>query len=149
MQKKTVLITGCSQGGLGEALVRAFHEKGYYVFATLRNTAKAGTLAELDDVEILELEVTSVDSIQEAAQAVSKRTNGTLDVLVNNAGADFVFPLLDVNLDDAKRLYDLNVWSIVATAQAFTPLLLKTHGTIANICSTAACMPFAWAGTFT
>lgn len=58
---------------------------------------------------ILELEVTSQTSIKECAQEVEKRTGGTLDVLVNNAGADFVIPLLDTSIDEAKKLYDLNV----------------------------------------
>lgn len=144
--KKTVLITGCSQGGIGEHLCRVFHEKGYYVFATLRSPAKAGSLSQLEHLEVVPLEVTSAESIQSAAATVAKRTNGSLDVLVNNAGADFVTPLLDVNLDEAKRLYDINVWSIVATAQAFAPMLIKAKGTMCNISSTAACMPFAYAG---
>lgn len=144
--KKTVLITGCSQGGIGEAMCRVFHEKGYYVFATLRNPAKAGSLSQLENLEIVPLEVTSAESIQLAAAAVAKRTNGSLDVLVNNAGADFVTPLLDVNLDEAKRLFDVNVWSIVGVTQAFAPMLIKSKGTVCNISSTAACMPFAYAG---
>ncbi|KAK0625508.1 putative short-chain dehydrogenase/reductase [Bombardia bombarda] len=148
LSKKTVLITGCSQGGLGEALARAFLAKDFYVFATLRNVAKAGPLATLENVEILPLEATSVESIQAAAQAVAKRTGGSLDVLVNNAGADFVMPLLDVPIDEAKKLFDLNVWSILATTQAFTPMLVKAKGSICNIISTAACMSFAYAGIY-
>ncbi|KAH6655889.1 putative short-chain dehydrogenase/reductase [Truncatella angustata] len=148
MQRKTALITGCSEGGLGEALAKAFVDRGFYVFATLRNTAKAGVLAQLENVAIIELEATSAESAQTAAKIVSKQTNGALDVLVNNAGADFVIPLLDVNLDDAKKLYDLNVWSILAMSQAFAPLLIKATGSICNICSTAACMPFAYAGIY-
>lgn len=146
LQKKTALITGCSQGGIGEALVRAFAAKGFHVFATLRNTSKAGKLAQMDGVEILQLDVSSTEPIKQAAKIVTERTDGALDVLVNNAGQDFVMPLLDASLDDVKRLYDINVWSILATTQSFAPLLIKPKGTLCNICSTAACMPFAYAG---
>lgn len=38
--KNFVLITGCSAGGIGAGLAEVFREKGYHVFATLRNTAK-------------------------------------------------------------------------------------------------------------
>ncbi|KAK8128646.1 short-chain dehydrogenases/reductase [Apiospora sp. TS-2023a] len=138
--KKTVLITGCSSGGIGESLCKVFQEKGWHVFATLRNPAKAGSLAQLENLEALPLEA--------AADAVAKRTNGSLDVLVNIAGQDFVTPLLDVDLDEAKRLYDVNVWSIVGVTQAFAPMLVKSRGTVCNVSSTAACMPFAYAGIY-
>jgi 1-acylglycerone phosphate reductase len=146
MAKKIVLITGCSTGGIGAAMTKAFTNQGYHVFATLRNTSKAGSLAQMPDVEILQLEVTSPKSIEECVLGVQKRTGGTLDILVNNAGADFVMPLLDVSIEEAKKLYDVNVWSILALTQAFAPLLIKAKGTVCNISSIAATMPLAWSG---
>lgn len=146
MAKKTVLITGCSEGGIGAAMTKAFTDQGYHVFATLRNTSKAGSLAQMANVEIVQLEVTSLESISQCVLEVLKRTGGTLDILVNNAGADFVMPLLDASIDEAKKLYDVNVWSILATTQAFAPLLIKAKGTVCNISSTAATMPLTWSG---
>lgn len=146
MAKKTVLITGCSDGGIGAAMTKAFVDQGYHVFATLRNTSKAASLAQMANVEILQLEVTSADSIEQCVLEVQKRTDGTLDILVNNAGADFVIPLLDASIEEAKKLYDVNVWSILATTQAFAPLLIMAKGTICNISSTAATMPLTWSG---
>lgn len=148
MAKKTALITGCSEGGIGAAMTRVLREKGFHVFATLRNLSKAGSLAQLDDVEILELDVTSKESIDKCAKAVEKRTGGTLDVLINNAGADYVTPLLDVSIDDAKRFYDLNVWSVLGVTQAFAPMLIRAKGVVCSHSSIAAIMPLAWSGTF-
>lgn len=108
IKKKTALITGCSDGGLGAAMCRALLEKDYHVFATLRNTSKAGTLTTLSDVEILELDVTSEESIAQCAEAVRQRTGGTLDMLVNNAGRDYVTPLLDADIKKAKKFFDVN-----------------------------------------
>lgn len=146
MAKKTVPITGCSDGGIGAAMSKAFTDQGYHVFATLRNTSKAAPLAQMADVEILQLEVTSSESIKQCVLQVQKRTGDTLDVLVNNAGADFVIPLLDASIEEAKKLYDVNVWSILATTQAFAPLLIKAKGIVCNISSVAATMPLAWSG---
>jgi 1-acylglycerone phosphate reductase len=146
MAKRTVLITGCSAGGIGATMTKAFADLDYHVFATLRDTAKAGSLAQMANVEILQLEVTSRESIEQCVLDVQKRTGGTLDVLVNNAGADFVIPLLDTSIEEAKKLYDVNVWGILATTQAFAPLLIKAKGTVCNISSIAATMPPAWAG---
>jgi 1-acylglycerone phosphate reductase len=146
ISRKSVFITGCSEGGYGEALTKVFQQKGYHVFATVRDPSKAGAIAQLDNVDVLTLEVTSTESVQQAAQIVAKATNGTLDVLINNAARDFVVPLLDVSLDEAKKLYDVNVWGILATTQAFAPMLIKAKGTVCNMTSTAACMPFAYGG---
>ncbi|KAH8889223.1 NAD(P)-binding protein [Thozetella sp. PMI_491] len=148
MAAKSVLITGCSTGGLGAGMAKVFLEKGFHVFATLRSVAKAGELAELDNVEVLELDVTSRESIKRCAKVVEKRTGGMLDVLVNNAGADFVIPLLDVSVDEAKRLYDTNVWSMIHMVQVFAPLLIKAKGAICNIISTASLLPLVWSSIY-
>ncbi|KAI0531658.1 putative short-chain dehydrogenase/reductase [Xylaria digitata] len=148
MNKKTVLITGCSDGGIGSTLARRFSAKGYHVFATLRNVSKAASLVDVDSIEILELEVTSRESISACAAKVNQRTNGTLDILINNAGADFVVPFLDVDVDEAKRLYDVNVWSIMLVTQAFAPLLIKAQGCVANFGSILSEMPLAWSSVY-
>lgn len=146
MSKKTVLITGCSEGGIGAALAKAFHAKGYHVYATLRNTSKAGSLENIDGIEISTLDVTKQDSIERCVQEIKTKSGGTLDVLVNNAGADCTMPLLDVSLEEAKALYDLNVWGVLAVTQAFAPMLIKARGTLVNINSVAAQMILAWGG---
>lgn len=82
---KSVLITGCSEGGIGDALAKEFHTKGLRVFATARNLK---SIAHLKDVgmETLPLDVTSSSSIAEAVKSVEAATGGSLDFLVNNSG---------------------------------------------------------------
>ena len=55
MPEKTALITGCSHGGLGAAMAKAYHARGFKVFATVRDIAKAGYLAEIQGIEISNL----------------------------------------------------------------------------------------------
>lgn len=65
------------------------------------------------------------------AACVSKLSS--LDILVNNAGAEFLMPVSDISIPEAKKLFDLNVWSYIAMTQAFLPLLLKSSkGMIVN-----------------
>ena len=45
--KRTVLITGCSEGGMGAALAVAFHKAGLHVYATARELSKMAGLASL------------------------------------------------------------------------------------------------------
>jgi NAD(P)-dependent dehydrogenase (short-subunit alcohol dehydrogenase family) len=136
--KRTVLITGCSDGGLGAALAIAFHEAGLHVYATARNPSKMTTLSS-PGIEILTLDVLSDSSIASCASKLS-----SLDILVNNAGVEFLMPVSDFSIPDAKNLFDLNVWSYIAMTQAFLPLLLKSKGMIVNQTSvgSAAVLPF-------
>jgi NAD(P)-dependent dehydrogenase (short-subunit alcohol dehydrogenase family) len=147
MREKTVLITGCSQGGIGASLVKAFHSRGYHVFATLRDKSKADPFfLQSDDISVVDLEITSAESIKACVDYVADRTGGKLDVLVNNAGMGLCGPLLDTDIDEAKKVYDLNVWGVLAVTQAFAPMLVKAKGAVCNISSVAACFTFAWSG---
>jgi len=144
--KKTVLITGCSTGGIGWAMAKNFHQRGFYVFATARNTSKTAGLAELSDIEILELDVTVPKTIAQCKEIVAKRTGGSLDVLVNNAGVEFNSPLLDTDVAEAKRLYNVNVWGPLAMVQAFVPLLIEAKGVLSNQSSIDGALNMVWAG---
>lgn len=148
MPLKTVLITGCSEGGLGAALARAFQEQGYHVFATLRNPAKAGLLAgeHGTNIDVLPLDTTSKESIDACLETVREKTDGKLDILVNNAGIGNTMPLLHASIEEAKLMYDVNVWGTLSVAQAFSPLLLKSKGVIMNICSIVGAANVAWQG---
>lgn len=86
MAQKTVLITGCSEGGIGDALAKSFYRQGLRVFATARNLAKIEHLKKLG-LETLSLDVTDPTSIKMAVDAVHSKTGGKLDFLVNNSGA--------------------------------------------------------------
>ncbi len=144
--KKTVLITGCSTGGIGWAMAKNFHQRGFYVFATARNPSKTADLAELSDIEILELDVTVPKTIAQCKEIIAKHTGGSLDVLVNNAGVEFNSPLLDTDVAEAKRLYDVNVWGPLAMVQAFAPLLIEAKGVISNQSSIDGALNMVWAG---
>jgi 1-acylglycerone phosphate reductase len=138
--KRTVLITGCSEGGMGAALAIAFHEAGLHVYATARDLSKMTQLASLG-IETFVLDIQSDSSI---ANCISKLSSRNLDILVNNAGASASMPISDLSLPEAKKIFDVNVWSQLAVTQAFLPLLLKSKGIIANqtsVVSTTA-VPF-------
>lgn len=126
--KRTILITGCSAGSLGSHLALAFHKAGWRVFASARNPNKL-EYAQTAGIETIQLDVTSDESITKAVSQVSELTSGSLDLLLNNAGAGYAMPLLDLNLDEARKLFDLNVWSIISMTRLFLPLLAKSqHG---------------------
>ncbi|KAI0134363.1 hypothetical protein BJ170DRAFT_609522 [Xylariales sp. AK1849] len=147
--RPNVLITGCSDGGLGAALAEAFARQGFRVLATLRDPTKAPALSSHpSDIEVLPLDVTDAASISSCAAAVAAKMDGRLDVLVNNAGSMFVMPLLDTDLAEAKRLFDVNVWGMLAVTQAFAPMLVRSRGVVLNIASIAGAVRMAWQGIY-
>ncbi|KAB8297997.1 hypothetical protein EYC80_001770 [Monilinia laxa] len=147
MSQKTVLITGCSEGGIGDALARSFHRKGLRVFATARNILKIEHLKKLG-LDTLPLDVTDATSIKAAVERVKLETGGTLDFLVNNSGAGYSMPLLDTEVSVAQKMFDVNVFALIAVTQAFAPLLINSKGTIINIGSIAGLSPSYWQGYY-
>jgi NAD(P)-dependent dehydrogenase (short-subunit alcohol dehydrogenase family) len=133
----SVLITGCSDGGIGSGLALVFQARGYHVFATVRDPEKASALKDLPRVTLLTLEVTNMEDIIAAKHAVSVQTGGTLSYLINNAGRNHFMPLLDEDIAAAKDVFDINVWGPLAITQAFASLLMKAKGTLVNITSIA------------
>lgn len=85
MAQQSVLITGCSAGGIGDSLAQAFHKKGVRVFATARNLDKVQHLKDAG-IEVIQLDVVDDASIKAAFETVKALTGGTLNILVNNSG---------------------------------------------------------------
>lgn len=124
---RTVLITGCSEGGIGAALAVEYQQRGYHVFATTRNTKKIpNSVKSLSNVTCLSLDVTSQQSIDAAVKEVSKITGGRLDTLVNNSGAALTASVLDTEVEHARNMFEVNVLGVLAVTKAFSPLLV--HG---------------------
>ncbi|ROV95992.1 hypothetical protein VMCG_07958 [Cytospora schulzeri] len=149
--EKTILITGCSENGIGAALAQALAlaPAGYTVFATARNPSKIpSTLTSLANVKVLTLDVTSASSVADAVKAVEVGGGGRLDVLVNNSGVGYTIPLLDVDVDKAKEVYDINLWGVVRMVQAFAGLLIKSKGRVVNVSSVGAVVNTPWIGVY-
>lgn len=147
MSPKTILVTGCSTGGIGAAIALALANRSYHVYATARNTNRIPQeLSELSNVTTLQLDVLSLTSINQAVESVQQSGRG-LDILVNNAGAGYAMPVLDINIEKAQRLYDINVWGPVRTIQAFSKLLIASQGRIVNMSTCGAAVNTPWIGT--
>lgn len=140
--KRTVLITGCSDGGLGAALAIALHKRGLHVYATARNPSKVGQV-QAHGIETFTLDVLSKASIVAAAAKIPR-----LDILINNAGALYSMPISDMSIPQAKELFDLNVWSYLEVTQAFLPALLQSKGIIVNQTSSAGLEAIAFQSAY-
>lgn len=137
VEKKTVLITGCSTGSIGDGLAREFKSRGFRVFAASRKLDSMEDLAR-EGIETVALDITSDASIAEARDEISKRTGGSLDVLVNNAGVAYSSSVADCDMDKVRWLFDVNVLGHYSTTRAFIPLLIKSKRAVVMFNSSLA-----------
>lgn len=125
-----VLITGCSSG-IGRASAVELARRGHEVVATAR---RVETLADLDVVVRLALDVTDPDSVAAAVESA-----GPVDALVNNAGWSISGPIEAVPLDRVREMFDVNVFGAARMMQAIAPGLRAQGpgGVIVNVSSIA------------
>lgn len=136
---RNVLVTGAA-GGLGQALVAAFTERGDRVLATdIAGMVPEGGLA---------LDVTS-DGDWAAAREHVQREWGGLDVLVNNAGIAGGGRLDVSTMQEWQRLTDVNLYGVVRGTAEFTPVFKhQRSGHIVNIASLAGLVHPAGMGAY-
>lgn len=146
--KPVVLITGCSGGGIGNALARSFAANSCKVVATSRSRS---TMADLDQDPkffLQELDVQSDESVDRVVNNVLDKF-GRIDVLVNNAGVLCVGPLAEVPLSAIQNTFDTNVFGTMRMVQAVVPhMATRKQGKIVNVGSVAGLASGPWNGAY-
>lgn len=129
-ENRVALVTGANKG-IGRETARQLAAQGITVFLGSRDTARgeattAALQAEGLDVRLLALDVTNPESIAAAVETITAAF-GKLDILVNNAGlGTFDRPVTSEDLDHWRWTFETNVFGLVATTQAFLPLIRKS-----------------------
>jgi NAD(P)-dependent dehydrogenase (short-subunit alcohol dehydrogenase family) len=134
--RPVAIVTGAS-GGIGEATARALHAAGYRVFGTSRRAP--GTRSP--GIEYLVCDVTSDESVQAAVGEVLSNA-GRVDLLVNNAGVGLVAGAEESSLEQAKSLFDVNLFGLIRMTKAVLPTMRKQRaGRIVNLSSVMGLIP--------
>lgn len=129
-EKRVALVTGANKG-IGFETARQLAAQGITVYLGSRDTARGAAAVEALqaqglDAHLLTLDVTSPESLA-AGVATIEAAAGKLDILVNNAGlGTFDRPVTSEDLDHWRWTFETNVFGLVATTQAFLPLLRKS-----------------------
>ncbi|MBW4033382.1 MAG: SDR family NAD(P)-dependent oxidoreductase [Acidobacteria bacterium] len=135
---RTVLITGTSSGiGLHTALAAA--SAGWTVVATMRDTTRAGALRAAADaagvsVDIRALDVTDAAQIESVIAGIVA-DHGSLDAVVNNAGAGRVGTVELLSMEAIRDTMEVNFFGVVAVTKAAMPQLRASGGRVLTISS--------------
>lgn len=133
---KTVFITGASSG-IGRETAKLFSEKGWNVAATMRRPELEKELNTLENVKVIQCDVTKLDSIKAAVEETIEKF-GDIDVLVNNAGYYTVGPLELAESEQIQRQLNTNLLGLIETTRAVLPYMRKKRkGVIINLSSIA------------
>jgi NAD(P)-dependent dehydrogenase (short-subunit alcohol dehydrogenase family) len=146
MERKVVLITGCSSG-IGKALSVSFHNSGYSVIATARRPEALDGL-RTQGIVVEQLDVTDTENIRRVVHKTLEREKH-IDVLVNNAGYGLILPLMDVTPEELERQFKTNVFGPVQIIREVAPSMRENKGgTIINIGSISGVVATPFAGSY-
>ena len=146
-QDAGVVVTGVSSG-IGAATMWELLGAGYRVFGTVRRARDTAAVQAAGGFPII-MDVTMRTSVLRAQETVARALDGKpLLGLVNNAGVPGVGPVEFVDLDELRRVFDVNVFGVVSVTQAFLPMLRASRGRVINISSVSGRLALPFAGPY-
>lgn len=146
---KSILVTG-SSGGFGREVAVMLAGRGWRVFASMRDVARADRVFELASavgapesaIEIVPLDVASDSSRAAAVESVLKATEGNLTAVLHNAGYTTTGFFEDLPADRYRHVLETNLIGAMDLTQRLLPALRANgSGRIAVVSSNAVNVP--------
>ena len=137
---KVAFITG-GASGVGLGMATAFLKAGIKVVIGDINGERAARaesiLKEISaDVRAVQVDTTSIESLESAADAV-EAAFGNIHILCNNAGIGGGGKILDVPMERWHSVLDVNLWGVLHGIKVFLPRMLE-HGEGGHVVNTAS-----------
>lgn len=148
-----ILVTGASSG-IGRAVAFALAERGGRLAISARRRSNLEELA--DQVEdaglirphVIEADLSRPGAAAELAQNAISALRG-VQILINNAGVGLVAAQCAVGDDDqARALFETNLWSPLALTRHLFPTLRASGGLVVNVTSTMQAVPIPFVGYY-
>ena len=135
LKDKNIIVTGAS-GGIGNSIVEKLNDCGADILASGTREEKLEELKnKFKNVKILKFDISQNEKIEEFIENASKELGG-LDCIVNNAGITQDNLAIRMNLEEWKKVVDLNLTSTFLMSKfAIKKMLKNKKGKIINITS--------------
>ncbi len=138
---RDVLITG-AYGGMGRAVTEALHQNGFRVFALDRKLGKTQ-----ENIIPIETDITNKESIQSALETVRTYTDSLVAIL-HFAGIYMLDSLVEMDTEDFRRIFDVNMYGVFLINKAFLPLLKKGSRILITTSELAPLDPLPFTGIY-
>ena len=133
--RRSVLITGASSG-IGLATAHHLLDRGWTVYAAARRLEAMEPLRSRG-AEVLPLDLADEASRRDLAATITGEV-GALDALVNNAGYGVTGPVETMTLEQARAMFEVNVFGLIGLTQLLLPpMRQRRRGRIVNLSSIA------------
>jgi len=145
---KVWFITGAGRG-MGVDIAQAALAAGHAVVATGRNPgAVTAAIGDVEDVLVVELDITSLSSAERAVRAALDRF-GRIDVLVNNAGNFYAGFFEELSPEQIERQLTTNLGGPMNVTRAVLPVMRKQRsGVVVSLSSTAGIVGQAFCSAY-
>lgn len=142
-ENKVVLITGASSG-IGKETTKTPIKSGYKVYAVARRLEQMNDLQALGGFPMI-MDITKEDDIDTVVNHIVEQ-EGKIDILINNAGYATQGPVEQVPVDEAHRMFEVNLFGLGMLTQKILPYMrARKSGQIINISSGAGKYILRWA----
>ena len=142
MENKIALVTG-GTSGIGKEIVKELLEQGCTVITCYHNNEEAANNTKIElnsnNLFITKCDVSNEKDVIEMFNLV-KEKYGSIDYLVNNAGTFIDNLIKDFNIDDFKKVLDINLMGKVMCTKYAYPIM-NNGGAIVNISSHLGVVP--------
>ena len=136
LENKKIIITGAT-GGIGNSIVKTLSDSGAKILATGTRLEKLEELkSKFKNTDILKFDISKGEEIEEFIENATKQLGGGLDCLVNNAGITQDNLAIRMNIDEWKKVININLTSTFLLSKFAVKKMLKNkYGKIINITS--------------
>ena len=136
LKNKNIIVTGAT-GGIGNSIIKKLNEHGANILASGTKIEKLDELEKnFNNVKTLKFDISHCDKIETFIENASKDFEGNIDCIINNAGVTNDNLAIRMNLDEWKKVIDINLTSTFLMCKfAIKKMLKNKKGKIINITS--------------
>jgi len=135
LKNKNIIVTGAS-GGIGNSIIEKFSLYGANILASGTRAEKLEELKKrFNNIKILKFDISQSEKIEEFIDNASNELGG-LDCIINNAGITQDNLAIRMNIDEWKKVIDINLTATFLLSKfAIKKMLKNKKGKIINITS--------------